>query len=238
MGKRKILIFLSGISVVTVFSLLLWPAIRVEWRYECSEYTITTEYQDEFGQTGTRTTTGYICGWNEYWYWDDPPEGGGGGGEPQEPGGGGGGGQQNIYDQNHDGFIDCWRNTLIRLDNLVITQEFSDAHGGIDFGTIPADAIMNQPVYSAVNGTVNDVAANASGAGGWWIEIKDASGGIWTYCHLAEQPSLQNGASVVAGMTVIGKADNTGWASSGPHLHFQYKVDGVVQNPFNKIGDC
>jgi hypothetical protein len=262
MGKKTIFLFVLAISIVAVLSILLWPAMYIYdyWDYVCTSYTVSASYEDSNvgyedykWQHDAGSVTYYDCGWVDYLIFVDVSSGGGTGWPPEEPdsgqpGGGWGKTQtQNCYDMNNDGFIDCWKNVLIRCNDICINQYFNytdNCHQGIDFHSCNKKYgvdITGEPVYSATNGTVYAIAQDStSDAGGWWIEIEADDGSHWTYCHLLEDPrkAVQSSQRVVAGVTIIGNVDSTG-NSSGPHLHLQCKVDGVPVNPFgHNIGDC
>lgn len=111
MGKVKLAVLFSIlISVVIVFSILVWPSLWIQYVYECEPYTITIKVEDASG-THYYTSTGTFCGWTAYFTYDE--SGGGGGGGEQPPGGGGSSEQPpgdqtpNPNDANNDGFIDC-----------------------------------------------------------------------------------------------------------------------------------
>jgi len=64
----------------------------------------------------------------------------------------------------------------------------------------------------------------------------------WLYAHLkgsADDPSgvgLTVGAKVTAGLTRVGKCDNSG-TSSGAHLHLEYQVNGTKTCPTNQLNE-
>jgi hypothetical protein len=196
MRKKTVFLFLLAISIVAVLYKLLWPVIEVYdvWEYVCYPYTVSSSYDAYYdGYPGyvwyepESSYTAYDCGWVNHLIFVDVSSGGGTGWPPEEPnlgqdgvGSDGGWGQtktQNRYDMDNDGFIDCWHKTLIRLDNIVPTQGYSADHPAIDFAGAGWD-ITNQSVYSATDGTVYNIAANETGACGWWIQIKADDGSL------------------------------------------------------------
>jgi murein DD-endopeptidase MepM/ murein hydrolase activator NlpD len=60
------------------------------------------------------------------------------------------------------------------------------------------------------------------------VVVKHANGHTTVYAHLS-QISVRRGQSVSQGQT-IGKVGATGWAT-GPHLHFEFRVNGKHQDP-------
>ena len=101
----------------------------------------------------------------------------------------------------------------------------STYHEGLDFG-IPEGT----PIRAAKGGTVV-IAAYTGGYGNY--TCIDHGGGLSTcYGH-------QSGYAVSAGQSVdqgqvIGYSGNTG-ASTGPHLHFEVRVNGVAQDPLGYL---
>src|SRR6185436_12233875 len=92
-------------------------------------------------------------------------------------------------------------------------------HQGTDFG-----APMGTPVGAAGPGVVHSI--GYEGPGGNLVTIEH-SGGIQTgYAHLSKfEPGLKVGDHVVA-MQIVGYVGSTG-RSTGPHLHFSAKKNGV-----------
>ncbi len=100
------------------------------------------------------------------------------------------------------------------------------AHAGIDFG-----ATFGTSVAAAGGGTVTFAGA----AGGYGLlVIVDHGGGLTTrYAHLS---SLAAGAGQrVATGQAVGAVGSTG-LSTGPHLHFEVRLDGVAQDPARWLG--
>jgi len=94
-------------------------------------------------------------------------------------------------------------------------------HNGIDFGSG-----MNAPVYAAADGKVT--LAQYSRSFGNWIMVEHAKGYVSVYAHL-------NSFNISAGLRlkkgeIIGYTGSTG-RSSGPHLHYEIRLDGTPVNP-------
>lgn len=98
------------------------------------------------------------------------------------------------------------------------TQKF---HSGID---IAVNA--NEPIYAAASGTV--VTAMNSSSYGNYVMISHGNGYYTLYAHMTEY-IVTNGQTVSQG-DVIGYVGSTGW-STGPHLHFEVRVNGSTIDP-------
>jgi murein DD-endopeptidase MepM/ murein hydrolase activator NlpD len=97
------------------------------------------------------------------------------------------------------------------------------AHRGVDYA-----APVGTPVHAAGEGRVLFV--GQQGGFGNVIQIEHGSGIVTVYGHLSRFASqLHRGQRVELGQ-VIGFVGMTGLAT-GPHLHFEYRVRGVHQNP-------
>ena len=101
-------------------------------------------------------------------------------------------------------------------------------HLGIDWA-----APTGTPVHAAADGTIKH-AGDGMGYGNL-IVIKHANGIETRYAHLdAFAPRGKTGGTVRAG-DLIGFVGTTG-RSTGPHLHFEVRVDGTPVDPMNYIG--
>ena len=94
-------------------------------------------------------------------------------------------------------------------------------HNGVDYG-----APSGTPVRTIGDGVV-EFAGWQNGYGNV-IHIKHNGDLTTVYAHLS-RVDIVKGAKVAQGDT-IGAVGQTGWAT-GPHLHFEVKIDGVQQEP-------
>lgn len=94
-------------------------------------------------------------------------------------------------------------------------------HEGVDFA-----APAGMPIHAAAAGVV--VSAAPHPEYGNLIEIDHGQGLITRYAHAATLVA-RTGAFVKRGET-IGTVGNTG-RSTGPHLHFEVRMNGIAQNP-------
>ena len=95
------------------------------------------------------------------------------------------------------------------------------AHLGTDFA-----ATTGTPARTVGDGVV-EFAGSQNGYGNV-VFIKHRNGHETVYAHLSKI-SVARGQSVSQGQTV-GLVGSTGWAT-GPHLHFEFRVNGVHQDP-------
>jgi len=94
-------------------------------------------------------------------------------------------------------------------------------HNGIDYY-----APRGTPVYAAGDGTVTR--SDYSAANGHHVFIKHANSIETKYLHFTKR-AVKKGQKVKQGQT-IGYVGSTGLAS-GPHLHYEFVVNGVHRNP-------
>jgi murein DD-endopeptidase MepM/ murein hydrolase activator NlpD len=96
------------------------------------------------------------------------------------------------------------------------------AHLGIDYA-----APIGTPVWAAASGVVTF--RGPSGGAGNLVMIRHNSGVETAYMHLSKFASIKVGQRIEA-KTVIGYVGTTG-LSTGPHLHFGVKKNGVFVDP-------
>lgn len=104
-----------------------------------------------------------------------------------------------------------------------ITGERGKAHTGVDFAVG-----QGTKVHAADSGTVI--------LSEWWsgygyCVIIDHGGGVWTlYGHIRKGGLLVSAGDKVGRGDVIAESGSTG-NSTGPHLHFEVRIDGKTVNP-------
>jgi murein DD-endopeptidase MepM/ murein hydrolase activator NlpD len=107
-----------------------------------------------------------------------------------------------------------------RISPISGTMRF---HGGIDIGSD-----SGTPVIAAASGEV--VQAGYMGGYGYAVIIYHGGGFSTVYGHLSKF-AVSTGQKVQRNQ-IIGYVGSTGFAT-GPHLHFEVRINGVLQNPFN-----
>lgn len=116
-------------------------------------------------------------------------------------------------------------NGLIWPVNGTITSPFGPRwgsfHPGLDIG-----APMGTPIRSAKAGTV--VIAGPNGGYGNFICLEH--GGALSTCYAHQSSLATSVGNTVAQGQVIGYVGSTGF-STGPHLHFEVRIDGTAQDP-------
>ncbi len=95
------------------------------------------------------------------------------------------------------------------------------AHLGVDYAAATGTA-----VHSVGQGMVDF--AGVQGGFGNVVFVKHANGHTTVYAHLS-RILVKRGQSVAQGQT-LGEVGATGWAT-GPHLHFEFRVNGQHQDP-------
>ena len=122
--------------------------------------------------------------------------------------------------------------SLVRPVSGIISSRFgarssirSSAHTGLDIATA-----TGTPVLAAASGTVTF--SGRKGSYGNLLVITH-SNGVQTYYGHCSKLYVSVGATVNQGQTVaaVGSTGN----STGPHLHFEIRVNGVAYNPQNYL---
>jgi len=99
-------------------------------------------------------------------------------------------------------------------------------HKGIDCA-----APSGTPIYASKGGTV--IFASSDGSGYGTYAIVDHGGGYTTlYGHMSSL-SVRSGQSVSQG-SYLGAMGCTG-SCTGPHVHFEVRVNGTAQDPMNYL---
>lgn len=101
-------------------------------------------------------------------------------------------------------------------------------HGGTDIAGI---GIYGQPVYATRSGYVAAAVWGTTGYGRY-VLLDHCDGFVTIYGHCSNLTVTQ-GQYVVQGQQ-IGNVGSTG-NSTGPHLHFEVRYNGVKQNPMNFV---
>jgi murein DD-endopeptidase MepM/ murein hydrolase activator NlpD len=100
-------------------------------------------------------------------------------------------------------------------------------HTGLDLA-----APSGTPLLAAGSGTVT-VAGWSNSGFGYYVEIDHGNGLRTLYGHMVRQPSVARGQQVNRG-DVIGAVGSTG-ISTGPHVHFEVRLNGQYVNPENYL---
>jgi len=127
-------------------------------------------------------------------------------------------------ERSDSGYSGETHNFIVPISSKGISRGVSKGHAGIDYR-----ANVGASVMAADNGKIIEI--TGGWAGGFGNSILVDHGGGWTtrYAHLS-QIDVSVGDNVSQGQT-IGHSGNTGW-STGPHLHFETRVNGKAINPF------
>ncbi len=107
-----------------------------------------------------------------------------------------------------------------------ITQYYGRYHLALDIGQW-----IGEPIKAAESG-YGAVAGWSNVGYGWHIIVDHGNGWSTLYAHLSKI-NVKAGQAVTKG-DVIGLAGTSG-NSTGPHLHFEIRYNGVGQNPLNYL---
>lgn len=123
--------------------------------------------------------------------------------------------------------------SLINPVSGVITSRFGSndsvrdhSHTGLDIS-----APYGTPIKAAASGTVT-YSGNANDGYGYYVIISHGNGVTTLYAHCS-QLLVSKGQTVSQG-TVIAKVGSTG-NSTGNHLHFEVRKNGITYNPQNYV---
>ncbi len=111
--------------------------------------------------------------------------------------------------------------------NHPITGELS-FHAGVD---IASDS--GTPIYSAFSGKV--IVADYDEWNGYYLKIQHDGDIMTVYCH-CNSLNVKEGDKVDAG-DIIGTVGSTG-SSTGPHLHFELRIDNVSYDPQTALSEA
>lgn len=110
-----------------------------------------------------------------------------------------------------------------------ISTFFSFYHPGVDI-TSP----LGTPIIAAHSGTVTEVHLGTYDGGyGNNVYISNGAGVVSHYAHMSGA-NVSVGQQVVGGSTVIGWIGMTG-RTTGPHVHFEIRQNGVAVNPLGYV---
>lgn len=109
-----------------------------------------------------------------------------------------------------------------------ISCNYSSGHKAIDINRTNGRSISGASIVAANGGTV--VKAEYHYSYGNYVMIDHGGGYSTLYAH-ASSLAVSKGQKVSKGQTIayVGSTGN----STGPHLHFEVRVNGVRKNPFN-----
>ena len=109
-----------------------------------------------------------------------------------------------------------------------ITGEWS-FHTGLDIA-----AEKGTPIRAALSGKITRTGEDSRA--GKYVFVTHSDGFVTFYCHCSEILVEEN--MVINRGETIAKVGSTGW-STGPHLHFEIRCDGIRLNPLWVLGnDC
>ncbi|MDY5100390.1 MAG: M23 family metallopeptidase, partial [Oscillospiraceae bacterium] len=117
--------------------------------------------------------------------------------------------------------VDCYLITSEYGYRIHPIQNVTKFHAGVDIG-----AQSGQSIYASAAGTVAVSTYNDSY--GNYVLINHGGGNATLYAHMSST-AVTAGQYVSQGQ-VIGYVGSTGW-SSGPHLHFEIRLNGSTVNP-------
>lgn len=140
--------------------------------------------------------------------------------------------QKRIREEGGEEAEDSGQTTITSpLKSYIVTATFRDPtypfrhlseHTGLDMA-----APMGTPIYAAAPGVVSWARTGSTGYGNYIVMIHD-NGLATLYAHMSGFAVSQD--QYVTRGQVIGYVGSTGF-STGPHLHFEVRLNGVPVNP-------
>ena len=107
-------------------------------------------------------------------------------------------------------------------------------HSGLPHGGVDISANTGDPVYAAYGGTLQRLTQASYGT---HIIITSVDGYSTVYAHLSGYAAGAPDGSTVSTGQLIGYAGTTG-NSTGVHLHFEVRLNGVTQSGINAAFPC
>lgn len=106
----------------------------------------------------------------------------------------------------------------------IITQYFSLYHNALDIA-----GPVGSPIYAARAGRIVEASCGWNYGYGCHVFMDNGGGYQTMYAHMVTSPSVGVGEEVSQGQ-LIGYRGSTG-NSTGPHTHFEIRINGVAVNP-------
>jgi len=116
-----------------------------------------------------------------------------------------------------------WPTPKQAISGWTFRDRRNPSHIGLDIGLHTGDA-----VYAADGGVIAFAGWSTGGGYGKLVVVDHLNGRETRYAHLS-RVKVSCGQHVRAG-DLIGLGGSTGW-STGPHLHFEIRVEGVPKDP-------
>lgn len=129
------------------------------------------------------------------------------------------------------GGIFCWPTVSKRItSHYGDTEDRSSPHKGLDIGAVKP-GVWGDEIFAAESGKVT--IAGDGGTAGNWVWIYHGNGLYTVYMHCSKL-MVTTGQNVTRGQTIalMGSTGN----SSGAHLHFGVRLNGVYVNPGPYLG--
>lgn len=113
---------------------------------------------------------------------------------------------------------------IVPIQSKGISRGIGGGHTGIDYR-----ADVGTPVQAGRTGKVSQITGGWAGGWGTSVVLDHGNGVTTRYAHLSKS-AVSAGETVSQG-SIVGYSGNSGF-STGPHLHFEMRVNGRVANPY------